>query len=31
MVVSVTTMISREPRPGLGTAPGIDSVKSAKV
>ena len=30
-VVSVTTMISREARPGLATAPGIDSVKRAKV
>ena len=29
--VSVTTMMSREAKPGLGTAPGMDSVKSAKV
>ncbi len=29
--VSVTTMMRREAKPGLGTAPGIDSVKSAKV
>ena len=30
-VVSVTTMISRAAKPGLGTAPGIDSVNRAKV
>ncbi len=30
-VVSVTTMMSREARPGLAMAPGIDSVNSAKV
>ena len=29
--VSVTTMISREEKPGFGTAPGIDSVNSVKV
>jgi hypothetical protein len=30
-VVSVTTMIKRDQRPGVGMAPGIDSVNSAKV
>ena len=30
-VVSVTTMMRREANPGSGMAPGIDSVKSAKV
>ena len=30
-VVSVTTMIRRDAMPGLAMAPGIDSVKSAKV
>ncbi len=29
--VSVTTMIRRDAKPGVGTAPGIDSVNSAKV
>ena len=30
-VVSVTTMMRRDARPGLAIAPGIDSVNSAKV
>jgi hypothetical protein len=29
--VSVTTMMSRDAKPGLGMAPGMDSVNSAKV
>ncbi len=29
--VSVTTMTVRDAKPGLATAPGIDSVKSVKV
>jgi hypothetical protein len=30
-LVSVTTMINRDQIPGVGIAPGMDSVKSAKV